>query len=266
MARRDPLLPNAAIIARREYRDRVRGPLFVASTVVLMLLAHARRAVADRGSATSTARPSTQDRRRLERRGARGRGPSPSRTACSTSRPSGVAIRRPGRGPYAIEIATDAEAPSAISRPGGSAGSCSSSACRRTSSTSCSGRPAPPTASAASSSGSRRSRIGILDWTAELPGRFAARARSRRRPTGSTRSTRRPTVASGSIAQQTASRAFLGAVFVVLLFLSVMIYGMWVATGVAAEKSSRVMELMISAASTAPDAGRQGRRDRRWPA
>ena len=37
--------------------------------------------------------------------------------------------------------------------------------------------------------------------------------------------------------------------FVVLLFMTVIIYGMWVATGVAAEKSSRVMELMISAAS-----------------
>ena len=49
--------------------------------------------------------------------------------------------------------------------------------------------------------------------------------------------------------QETASRAFLGIVFVVLLFMSVVIYGMWVATGVAAEKSSRVMELMISAAS-----------------
>ena len=31
--------------------------------------------------------------------------------------------------------------------------------------------------------------------------------------------------------------------------MTVVIYGMWVATGVAAEKSSRVMELMISAAS-----------------
>ena len=50
-------------------------------------------------------------------------------------------------------------------------------------------------------------------------------------------------------AQQAASRAFLGIVFVVLLFITVVIYGMWVATGVAAEKSSRVMELMISAAS-----------------
>ena len=37
--------------------------------------------------------------------------------------------------------------------------------------------------------------------------------------------------------------------FVVLLFITVVIYGMWVATGVASEKSSRVMELMISAAS-----------------
>ena len=33
------------------------------------------------------------------------------------------------------------------------------------------------------------------------------------------------------------------------IFITVVIYGMWVATGVAAEKSSRVMELMISAAS-----------------
>ena len=33
--------------------------------------------------------------------------------------------------------------------------------------------------------------------------------------------------------QQAASRAFLGIVFVVLLFITVVIYGMWVATGVA---------------------------------
>jgi ABC-2 type transport system permease protein len=33
------------------------------------------------------------------------------------------------------------------------------------------------------------------------------------------------------------------------MFITILIYGMWVATGVAAEKSSRVMELMISAAS-----------------
>ena len=39
MARSDPLLPNAGIVARREYRDRVRSPLFLVSTLVLMGLA-----------------------------------------------------------------------------------------------------------------------------------------------------------------------------------------------------------------------------------
>ena len=50
-------------------------------------------------------------------------------------------------------------------------------------------------------------------------------------------------------ARAAASRYVLGLVFVILLLISIIIYGMWVATGVAAEKSSRVMELMISAAS-----------------
>ena len=39
MARRDPFMPNAGIVARREYRDRTRSPLFIASTIVLMGLA-----------------------------------------------------------------------------------------------------------------------------------------------------------------------------------------------------------------------------------
>jgi ABC-2 type transport system permease protein len=46
-----------------------------------------------------------------------------------------------------------------------------------------------------------------------------------------------------------ASRRILGIVFVVLIFITLVIYGMWVAAGVVAEKASRVMELMISAAS-----------------
>lgn len=46
-----------------------------------------------------------------------------------------------------------------------------------------------------------------------------------------------------------ASRMIVGAVFGVLIFITIVIYGMWVAAGVVAEKSSRVMELLISAAS-----------------
>ena len=48
-----------------------------------------------------------------------------------------------------------------------------------------------------------------------------------------------------------ASRRIVGIVFVVLSFLTLVFYGMWVATGVVAEKASRVMELLITAA-TAP--------------
>ena len=39
MARSDPLMPNAGIVARREYRDRTRSPLFLGSTVLLAILA-----------------------------------------------------------------------------------------------------------------------------------------------------------------------------------------------------------------------------------
>jgi ABC-2 type transport system permease protein len=47
-----------------------------------------------------------------------------------------------------------------------------------------------------------------------------------------------------------ASRLIVGAVFGFLIFITIVIYGMWVAQGVVAEKASRVMELLISAAST----------------
>ncbi len=50
-------------------------------------------------------------------------------------------------------------------------------------------------------------------------------------------------------ASEIAGRQLLGTVLVVVLFLTMVIYGMWVAAGVAAEKETRVMELLISAAS-----------------
>jgi ABC-2 type transport system permease protein len=90
--------------------------------------------------------------------------------------------------------------------------------------------------------------IGVLDWSARLP------PTSERAPflTPAYRVDSINTATDGGKpldAQQAASRGFLGIVFVVLLFITIVIYGMWVATGVASEKSSRVMELMISAAS-----------------
>jgi ABC-2 type transport system permease protein len=90
--------------------------------------------------------------------------------------------------------------------------------------------------------------VGVLDWSSRLPSSsaaapfvqadFHAEQLNVALEAGRTLD-----------AQEVASRGFLGIVFVVLLFITVVIYGMWVATGVAAEKSSRVMELMVSAAS-----------------
>lgn len=50
-------------------------------------------------------------------------------------------------------------------------------------------------------------------------------------------------------ASEYAGRRIVGVVSVVVIFITVVIYGMWVAAGVVAEKSSRVMELLISAAT-----------------
>ena len=90
--------------------------------------------------------------------------------------------------------------------------------------------------------------IGVLDWSARLPP-DASRPEFHP-PAYQVESINIATDAGVALdARQAASRYLLGLVFVILLLISIVIYGMWVATGVAAEKSSRVMELMISAAS-----------------
>jgi len=49
--------------------------------------------------------------------------------------------------------------------------------------------------------------------------------------------------------QQIATRSILATILIVLIFVTLTVYGMWVATSVASEKSTRVMELLISAAT-----------------
>ncbi len=93
--------------------------------------------------------------------------------------------------------------------------------------------------------------VGILDWTASQPASSQpfvlpsfsvadAGASASGDGTGLTIDT-----------AEYASRRIVGIVFVVLSFLTLVFYGLWVASGVVAEKASRVMELLISAA-TAP--------------
>jgi len=94
--------------------------------------------------------------------------------------------------------------------------------------------------------------VGILDWTASqppsgtpfvLPG-FQVSDPNIGRSGGTTGGS------PGTIdAAEYASRRIVGIVFVVLSFLTLVFYGLWVASGVVAEKAGRVMELLISAAT-----------------
>ncbi|HEX3265272.1 MAG TPA: ABC transporter permease [Candidatus Limnocylindrales bacterium] len=91
--------------------------------------------------------------------------------------------------------------------------------------------------------------IGIFDWINRSPGGLAAGFANPEfiaSQIGAGGAGNGPgTVDPGEFA----GRRIVGVVSVVLIFITVVIYGMWVAAGVVAEKSSRVMELLISAAT-----------------
>lgn len=90
--------------------------------------------------------------------------------------------------------------------------------------------------------------IGVLDWVGDNPGggatRFFTPVFDSAQVSAGAGSGAGPVSAS-----EFAGKRIVGVVFVVLIFITLVIYGMWVAAGVVAEKSSRVMELLISAAS-----------------
>jgi ABC-2 type transport system permease protein len=243
MAGRDPLLPNAWIVARREYRDRVRGPLFLASTVILMGLAMLV-AVApigirylDRQTVTRLAVVSSD-----EELAARAVAVSDSLLNVPPNGSDPASWEKP----YRIEASDDLATSETALADGDVVGIVLVERL--------------PTGQVEvvfrSNEGLNSTRsqllyiaafgIGVLDWRARLGDQTVPFFT----PTFDVEQLGSATEGGLRLdAQQTASRAFLGVVFVVLLFITVVIYGMWVATGVAAEKSSRVMELMISAAS-----------------
>jgi ABC-2 type transport system permease protein len=245
MADRDPILPNAGIIARREYRDRTRSPLFVVSTIVLAALAM-MAALAPIGIRSIDRQTVTRIAIVSSDAGLANRAAAVADSVLNVP-PAGVTDPN-FKHPYAVEVAADrqaAEARLAAGRVGGVL------EVERLSS-----GQVDVALQTFESPNSQRSQIlsvaafgiGVIDWSSRLP------------PSDSRPQFLQPlyrvetlnTAIEGDKpidATQAASRGFLGIVFVVLLFITIVIYGMWVATGVAAEKSSRVMELMISAAS-----------------
>ncbi|MEA2537454.1 MAG: type transport system permease protein [Chloroflexota bacterium] len=90
--------------------------------------------------------------------------------------------------------------------------------------------------------------VGILDWQAQLPSNSGV---GQFHPPAYAVVSSDPAAPSGPSfdPQLIANRSILATVLIVLIFVTLTVYGMWVATSVAAEKSTRVMELLISAAT-----------------
>jgi ABC-2 type transport system permease protein len=244
MARHDPLLPNAAIIARREYRDRVRGPLYLASTVILMILALlvALAPIAiryfDRQTVSHVAVTSSDPQ-------LAGQAVAVADSLLNVNDPGPA---EPGEGVYQVAIAADRASAERDLRRGQLSALLSVERLESGGLDVVFTTNGPPDVTRLQVFQIVSFGLGVLDWNSRrpvgaqgepfVPATFESRALA-----GAAQDGRALDPA------ETASRGFLGIVFVVLLFMTVVIYGMWVATGVAAEKSSRVMELMISAAS-----------------
>jgi ABC-2 type transport system permease protein len=243
MSDRDPLLPNTLIVARREYRERVRGRLFIGSTIALAIVAAlvalgplAMRML-DRSTVSTIAVVADEPMLRARTIGAL--------QAVLDIRPSGAPAS--WREPFRIvaydsqaDATTDVDAgriDGALIAVRGSSGGLGFTFHTRQ----------PAGSQQVELVGFGTMAAAILDWQALLPGQTAAPFHP---PDFSVAAADTAFEGGRPIdAQQAASRAFLGIAFVVLIFITLVIYGMWVATGVATEKGSRVMELMISAAS-----------------
>ena len=244
-ARRDPLLPNAAIVAKREYRDRIRSPFFLISTLLLMTLAL--------GVALAPVLIRYVDSRSVARVVVVSSDAELGARAVATAEsllniPPGDIDPAVWKKPYVVELGTDAAAADVLLGRGEIRGiviverlpSGQLDVTYRTD--------RPTDVQARQTMGLIGIVLGVYDWTSNLPSDSSIGAFQP--PAFQVDAVGAPTEGGRPIdAQEIASRSFLGVVFVVLLFLTVIIYGMWVATGVAAEKSSRVMELMISAAA-----------------
>jgi ABC-2 type transport system permease protein len=241
VTRSDPLLPNALIVARREYFERVRSRLFHASTVLLATLAVLVAFVPifvkaiDRGTTTTIAVVAADDQ--LAERsvtimagvlngqaGAEPGSPAPYSFVRVLDR--GQAIADIGEGRFDAALIADRTAEGRIDFQfftGDNIG---------------------PDRTELISVGTLA--VAILDWTAtnnpsDVPFQM---------PSLNVIAAIGPSAGGAPISSADfAGRRILGIVFIVLLFIIVVIYGMWVAAGVVAEKSSRVMELIISAAS-----------------
>jgi ABC-2 type transport system permease protein len=236
--RPDPYLPNTRIVARREFVERIRSRPYFGSTVLLAALAVLVafmplfvRAI-DRGTTTTIAvvadDPALADRSANVMRGILNSTSGGSKTYefVEAGDPAGIAGDvEAGVYDGAIVATRDASGRLGFTFLTGQ------------------GIGADRTQFVAVGTFA----VAILEWTETNPdpGRTAFQV-----PTLDVRAAAGPNAGGVPLgASEIASRQLFGTVLVVILFLTIVIYGMWVAAGVAAEKETRVMELLISAAS-----------------
>jgi ABC-2 type transport system permease protein len=243
--RRGDSVANTRLVAKREFRERVRSRLFVVSTLMLGLLAASVALtpliirVVDRGTTSTIAVAAVDDE--LANRSISIMGSVLNAAAGGDSRPGSVPaftfVRAADPNSVADDVAagTYDAALSAVRQP--------------------SGQIAFTFITGPSVGADRAQLVGfgtltvaILDWTA----RDGASGKTPFQVPSLEVLAAAGTAAVGAQpigAAEYASRRIVGVVFVVLIFITLVIYGMWVAAAVLAEKSSRVMELLISAAS-----------------
>jgi ABC-2 type transport system permease protein len=239
MSERDPLLPNALIVARREYGERVRSRLFHASTVLLaglaVLVAFAPLFIRIIDQGTVTRVTVVADSPELSKR----------TIAVLDNILNGSLAGSPDSGaPFVVASSGDlADTMFNVSH-----GKVDAAIVARRGDT---GRLSFQFHVGQSIGDDRLQQLAIgafgvavLDYSANNPnGAFQMPEVE----------LLRATFAGGNSAPLAAAdyagRRILGIVFVFIIFLTIVIYGMWVAAGVVTEKASRVMELMISAAS-----------------
>jgi len=230
-ARRDPLLPNALTIAKREYVERVRSRLFGASTLLLAGLAvfvamspMILRAF-DSGSVTRVAIVADD--------------PALGRTVADTMNQI-LIVGSPGGGStWTLTLVSSLEAV---------AQSQYDAALVVTRETS--GRLAFDLRTSQDISADKKQLLEIGTYGVGVIDAAQRSGAAVQVPTLTTTAIDGPNAGGKPVSSsEYASRRIVGIVFVVLIFITLVIYGMWVAAGVVAEKSSRVMELLISAAS-----------------
>lgn len=242
--RHEPLLPNAYAVARREAVERVRSRLFVVSTLLLAglaaLVAFAPLVmrIVDRGTVTTIT--VVADEPGLAEQ---------ARDVMDSVLNGGFAGSSSDTKAYEFVIARDADSATADVENGRS--DAALIVVRAPS-----GR-LDFVLRSGESVGADRAQlvavgafaVAILDWTA---GQDLSGGEVFQIPTLDVLAAGGPSAGGAPLdGAEFAGRRIVGIVFVVLSFITLVIYGMWVAAGVVAEKSSRVMELLIWAASPA---------------